>query len=232
MQINRCIILCGGKGTRLSKFNPHEQKCLIRINNIPFIEYLLEQFSQCTITLCTGHLSEQVENYYSQLENIIISKEESPLGTGGAIINSLSKISDEVVIISNGDSFCEFDLDDATNFFFENDLDFLVITTDNFEKIDDYGLIQVDKQNMIESFNEKPRHSYSNGLMNSGIYIAKRSVFKSFSIANISLEKEIIPSIVKNYRCYAYNTHSKVYDIGTPERIKIAETFFKSYDGC
>ena len=59
----------------------------------------------------------KLRNNYSQLENIIISKEESPLGTGGAIINSLSKISDEVVIISNGDSFCRFDLDDATKFF-------------------------------------------------------------------------------------------------------------------
>ena len=29
---------------------------------------------------------------------------------------------------------------------------------------------------------------------------------------------------------YAYNTHSKVYDIGTPKRIN-NENFFKDYDG-
>ena len=227
MQISRCIILCGGKGKRLSKFHSHEQKCLIRINNIPFIEYLLDQFSQYKITLCTGHLSEQIENHYSEQENIIISKEESPLGTGGAVINSLRNITDEVVIIANGDSFCQFDLNKATNFFLENDLDFLVIATDDYEEIDDYGLIEINKQNMIKSFNEKPKYARTNGLMNSGIYIVKRRVLTDYPIANISLEREIIPTIINNYKSYAYNTHSKVYDIGTPERIEVAQTFFK-----
>ena len=231
MQISRCIILCGGKGTRLKEFNPHQQKCLTQINNLPFIEYLLEQFSQYNITLCTGHLSEQIEEYYGQRENINISREEMPLGTGGAIINSLSKINDEIILISNGDSFCRFDLNDATEFFFENKIDFLVITTDNFEEGKDYGLVEINEQSMIKSFNEKPSCSSSNGIMNSGIYIARSEIFKDYSISNISLEKEIIPVIVKNYRCYAYNTHSKVYDIGTPKRIEIAENFFKDYDG-
>ena len=66
--------------------------------------------------------------------------------------------------------------------------------------------------------------------MNCGVYIAKKRVFENYEVANISLENDIIPEILKNYKCYSHNVHSKVYDIGTPERIKIAENFFKQHD--
>ena len=106
MQINHCIILCGGRGTRLREFNLTDQKCLIHINSVPFIEYLLKQFSQYKITLCTGHLGEQVEDYYRDNKNIILSRENKPLGTGGAIINALGKIKDDTE--SSGDEICAF----------------------------------------------------------------------------------------------------------------------------
>ena len=227
MQINHCIILCGGRGTRLREFNLTDQKCLIHINGVPFIEYLLKQFSQYKITLCTGHLGEQVEVYYRDNKNIILSREKKPLGTGGAIINALGKIKDDLIIISNGDSFCEFDLNHATKIFLEKDIDFLMITTDNFKDLGDYGMVEINEKSRIKSFNEKPSNAGLDNLMNCGVYIAKKRVFKNYEVANISLEKDVIPEIVKNYKCYSHNVHSKVYDIGTPERIKIAENFFK-----
>jgi len=228
MLINNCIILCGGKGTRLREFNSKDQKCLININNKPFLEYLLKQFSEYKITLCTGHLSEQVENYYRADNNITISKENTPLDTGGAIINSLNHINSEIIIISNGDSFCKFDLNEANKLFLEKDLDLLIITTDVYEDSGDYGVVNVDDTNRITSFNERPSDNFSSSLMNCGIYIAKKKIFDNFETEKISFEKEIIPILIKNYKCYSHNVHAKVYDIGTPDRIKVAEDFFRS----
>ena len=230
MQIDNCIILCGGKGTRIREYNSSNQKCLIQINGLPFIEYLLKQFSQFKITLCTGYLGNQIKDLYQNQKNIRVLQEHIPLGTGGAIVNSLKEINEELIIISNGDSFCDFNLNLAVKIFFEKEIDFLVVTTDNFNSHNDYGMIEADQNNIIKSFNEKPLDNYSDRLMNCGIYIIKKKIFNDYKVENISLEKEIIPKIITIYKSYSHNIHKKVYDIGTPDRIKIAEDFFKNYE--
>ena len=55
--------------------------------------------------LATGYMSDKIEKYISESDNakIIISREDSPLGTGGAIKNSESQINSDVHFVLNGD---------------------------------------------------------------------------------------------------------------------------------
>ena len=107
------VVLCGGLGTRLREVLPNKPKVLAEINGVPFIYYLLRKIEKTgcrNVILCTGHLAEQVESLlgyeYREL-TIVYSKETSPMGTGGALLNAEQYITTNYVLVMNGDSFVE-----------------------------------------------------------------------------------------------------------------------------
>lgn len=60
-----CIILAGGKGTRLQSVVSDQPKCLADVNGVPFLEYLLEYLEDegvQEVTLSLGYKYEQVFN--------------------------------------------------------------------------------------------------------------------------------------------------------------------------
>ena len=93
-----CLILCGGRGTRLQSVVPDKPKALAEVNGIPFIYLLLKQlgcFQFGEVILCTGYQGNQVKDAVGeQYENlkVIYSEENEPLGTGGAIKNAVTHI--------------------------------------------------------------------------------------------------------------------------------------------
>ena len=114
-EIKQAIILCGGRGTRLSSVtNNLIPKSIIQIGSHPFIYYIfyqLEILGIKRVVLCTGFLSEKIEELIfifnrdnkSSLE-IIISRENNILGTAGALKNSLHLLQDKYSIVINGDT--------------------------------------------------------------------------------------------------------------------------------
>ena len=83
-------ILAGGLGRRLQSVTK-DQKVVTKINTQPFLEYLLYQLNVAgfrNVVLCTGHLADQVKEKLGKKNNnisLIYSKEDSKLGTGGAL---------------------------------------------------------------------------------------------------------------------------------------------------
>ena len=77
--IDACI-LCGGIGTRLKELGVSTPKSLLLINNIPFIEIILNNLKSQNINniiLCTGHLGSQFyEKYNNKIQFVIISNDE------------------------------------------------------------------------------------------------------------------------------------------------------------
>ena len=57
----------------------------------------------------------QIGTTYSGLA-VSYSREMEPLGTGGAVRLALDKTASDPVLVLNGDSFCEFQLDDLLQF--------------------------------------------------------------------------------------------------------------------
>src|SRR5687768_5619957 len=110
------VILAGGLGTRLRSVISDRPKVLARVLDRPFLTYLLDQLAAAGLNyviLCTGYLGEQVKaefgTSYSSLR-LAYSQEMVPLGTAGALQLALSLIPSETVLVLNGDSFCEVDL--------------------------------------------------------------------------------------------------------------------------
>ena len=93
-----CLILAGGLGTRLRPAVKNVPKPMADINGQPFLHWQLEYLARQGIervVLSVGYMSEKITSHfgprYLNME-IEYEEEDTPLGTGGAIINALKTI--------------------------------------------------------------------------------------------------------------------------------------------
>jgi D-glycero-alpha-D-manno-heptose 1-phosphate guanylyltransferase len=223
---NTALILCGGLGTRLNSVSNGYPKCLMNVNGRPFLSYLLELLNSNNfrdIVLCTGYNHDQVQNQigfeYKDC-SIKYSRETSPLGTGGAIVQASQELESEWFLIMNGDSYCSFDLNAQSLLKIKKSLIFVHKVPD----VSRFGTIKFDKQNKVLSFQEKNAKS-DPGYINAGIYWLHRSSIDSL-IKNtfISMEKEVLPSLLGKLQ--VVECDKGFIDIGTPISYASANNFF------
>ena len=116
------LILCGGKGTRLKEVMADRPKSMAANGDRPFLDILMEYFRHFgyrRFILCTGYMGHMIQSYIHTLYNdmeVVISHENHPLGTGGAVKNAETLIQSDPFLVVNGDSFCPVNLGDFLNF--------------------------------------------------------------------------------------------------------------------
>jgi N-acetyl-alpha-D-muramate 1-phosphate uridylyltransferase len=94
----QCVILAGGRGTRLGSLTDELPKALVDVAGRPFIEYQLELLRARDVTdvvLCVGYLGSLVEREVGDGSRFGLTIRYSydgdvPLGTAGALRNALT----------------------------------------------------------------------------------------------------------------------------------------------
>lgn len=225
---NTALLLCGGLGTRLRSVSGNSPKCLMKVNNRPFLLYLLDLLKSNhfqDVVLCTGHGHDQIQKEIGSAykgSSIKYSRENSPLGTGGAIVQASQKLESEWFLVMNGDSYCFFDLNAQSLLKIKKSLIFVHKVPD----VSRFGAIEFDKQNNVLSFQEKNVQS-TPGYINAGIYWLHRSCIDSLRRNTfISMEKEVLPSLLGELQ--AVQCHHGFIDIGTPNSYARADDFFEN----
>ena len=109
------LILCGGKGERLSGVLKGRPKPLAKIGAKVFLDILIDRiqgFGFKRILLSVGYHKEQIVKHYSNPEHYALEfcEEDTVLGTGGAVKNARSSIESDPFLVMNGDSICDVDL--------------------------------------------------------------------------------------------------------------------------
>ena len=226
------IILTGGKGTRLQSILDDRPKPMALIAGRPFVEWLLLMLRHQGIqraVMCTGHLSEAVESYFGNGQDIgmelVYAYDPLPLGTGGAVRNALVKTNSKRFLVLNGDSYCRFDLSN----FLKTHLAHNARVSLNLVQVKDcsrYGSVKINKDGMVLAFLEKSPGKIP-GLVNAGVYLLERDVVEGIPEGKmVSLEKEILPGLIGN-GLYAVVCKGIFIDIGTPESLNKAKKILK-----
>ncbi|MBN2112275.1 nucleotidyltransferase family protein [Candidatus Woesearchaeota archaeon] len=105
------VILCGGSGKRLGKIGEELPKALVPINGKPIIDYQIEwlkKYGVDNIVLACGHKREKIKEHLG--DSVKYAFEDEPLGTGGAVKNSLKYIKGEEFFCLNVDDITDIDL--------------------------------------------------------------------------------------------------------------------------
>ena len=223
--MKQCVLLVGGKGSRLGELTKDYPKPMIDVNEKPFLIYLIdtiERFGFKEIILLASHANKVMIDYFKDLKykkcKIKIIVEEVPLGTGGAIINAYDYLDDTFFCI-NGDSVIEGNWLSLRPILKKNYNAVIALTEVNDSSR--YGSIEIKDDRIIE-FNEKNKHSGS-GLINGGIYILRKKIFKNYKNKFISLEKDIFPNLLLNNQLGGKKVIGYFIDIGTPESLSKAK---------
>ena len=217
------VILCGGKGTRLRSAVPHTQKVVAEVQEQPFLFFIIDELVKQKverIILCVGYRSDDVilaikQKYKNNSVNIDFSIEDYPLGTGGAVNLAQNICKGNDILVLNGDTFNEFSVRELVEFhqLEKNNVTILVKSAPSASR---YGLVTIDTTKNVLSFTEKDPCSDKPGLVNAGVYIFSKTIFKKIDEQVYSLEESLLPKIIGN-KIKALFSEGIFIDIGVPE---------------
>lgn len=223
------VILAGGKGTRIKKYNKISPKPLITINKkIKFLDYLINNITKYNfnnIYILAGHKGDQIYKRYNNkiinLIKIIVIIENKPLGTGGCLNLIKKKITNKFLIF-NGDTIFDIDL----NKFIKNKISsneiFIALFKSKKENINNL-LSKLKINNKYLQISNKLK--YSNG----GIYIFNKKIIEKIPSKFLSLEKDIILKKINENKAKGKLYNNFFIDIGTPRDFKKSKKIIPNY---
>ena len=232
----QAIILAGGFGTRLQSIYNSGPKSMAPISGKPFLQYIIHTLKNANIKnilILTGYKYEFIENYFQNGSkfgvNIEYSRENKPLGTGGAVFNSWNFLEDDFIIV-NGDTFFDINYKKMIDFVKQRRIKALIALTkvDNVER---YGLVNIDNDYNVLSFIEKGAYTQEKGVkkyINGGISYINKSVFqpfyKNWNNNALSLENDLFIELIRTKILFALPFEGAFIDIGIPEDYNKAQT--------
>jgi NDP-sugar pyrophosphorylase family protein len=220
----KALILAGGLGTRLRPLVAGRPKSMAQIHGQPFLAYqlaLLRRQGFTEIILCTGYMSQAIEEYFGDGEDlgvhITYSIEEKPLGTAGAIKNAAPLV-DSTFLVLNGDTYIQADLQDLAHFHRDRG----ALATIGLSQVGDpcrSGLVEVDPAGRVVRFVEKGVAQGHCNTVSAGVYIFEPETLDFIPPdRRVSLELEVFPHLIEvEALLYAYRLSGSFIDIGTPE---------------
>jgi len=223
------VILCGGFGTRLRSVLADRPKCLAPVQGKTYLDYLtafLERQGIESIIFATGHLSEQVEAWVQKETRpwkSSISKEETPLGTGGALRLAAMQVSSPHFLAFNGDTFLDVDCQKFMQFHTACKAD-VSLSVLQVPDTADYGRLEIEGDK-VNHFNEKGMSGA--GIINAGAYAISKDFILQSPLKPMSFEKEILTQT--NAKLFGFRVDGHFLDIGTPANLALIDAIVPNF---
>ncbi len=216
-------ILAGGLGTRLRSVVSEVPKCMAPVAGRPFLWYLLEQlrgYDVERVILSVGYLREVVQEWVAEHAGeypfeFRFAVEEEPLGTGGGIRLAASMAEGSELVVLNGDTFFDVDLNQLVAARRESGLPVALALKPmrNFER---YGTVELGSDGVVGAFREK--RPCAKGLINGGVYaIDLRSGLFDGLPDKFSFERQVLEPQCARRRLCGLVQNGYFIDIGVPE---------------
>lgn len=216
----KAIILAGGKGTRLQSVISDVPKPMAPVSGKPFLEYLVLQlkfWNVRDIILSVGYKKESIMAHFADGSawdvRISYVQENAPLGTGGAIRETLQTVNDNNILIMNGDSFFNANISNLIHFHNNKNARATLMLRDMTDT-GRYGRVALGKDDTVIEFTEKQGNVP--GLINAGIYLIDRDVLPMFPEGASSFENDILPRLIGK-GLYGHAQEGFFVDIGLPD---------------
>jgi len=199
----KTVILCGGRGTRMDNLGEELPKPLIKIGEKPVLWHIMNLYSNQghkEFILLLGHLGHKIKQYFEE--------EKEPgwlitfVDTGLDVSKSerVSKIknmmNEDNFFLAYGDDLADINLYKLLKFheYMEN-----VVTITSVRARSDFGILEMDEDQRIINFREKPILDY---WMNGGFMVVNKSIFNYLNYGE--LEREVFERLVQEKKIGTY----------------------------
>jgi NDP-sugar pyrophosphorylase family protein len=217
-------ILAGGLGTRIRDTLGDTPKVLAPINGRPYLDYLLDWldgFGASRIIMCLGHLAQKVEDHLQGREGVECIVEPEPLGTGGAVRFCRDAFRSNHLLVMNGDTWLEMDLDPfvATHLKSNSNISMVCVQVDDVSR---YGNVIIHEHSVM-GFTEKNLNNTGPGFINGGAYLLSQKVLDELCRMNVhSIENDFFFKLKPGSIRAFIPEKANFIDIGTPESLDAA----------
>jgi dTDP-glucose pyrophosphorylase len=213
---NLVVIMAGGQGSRL---RPHTEKCpkpLLPVGGRPMLEHIIERAKAQgfhRFVLAIHYLGHMIEEYFGDGSRwrvkIEYLREESPLGTAGAIA-LLSPRPDQPFLVSNGDVLTDIHYGELLDFHCRHGAS-ATMAVRLHEWQHPFGVVRTKGVDII-GFEEKP---ISRSHINAGIYVLEPSALDALGMG----DRCDMPSLFsrlqeRSARTIVYPMHEPWLDVG------------------
>jgi mannose-1-phosphate guanylyltransferase len=220
----QAVVLVGGEGARLRPITSHMPKPVTPLVERPFVTYILDALARHGVeraVLSSGYLADKVVAAIGdgggtgvRVEHV---REQSPLGTAGAVANCAAVLRGGPVFVLNGDVLSGADLS-AMARVHEASEALATICLTHVEDPSRYGVVRLNADGSIAEFVEKPDGWSGPPLINAGVYLLDREVLDLIPTGGpSSLERDVFPRLAAAGRLFGCVDKGYWRDIGTPE---------------
>lgn len=228
----KAMILAAGLGTRLRPLTNTIPKPLLPVAGTPLIVWnllLLKRHGFHDVVINLHHLGPMIEQALGNGSRyglrIIYSREPVILGTGGGLKQAESNFSGEPVLVLNGDTLFDLDLEDLCAFHLERKAAATLVLRSDADAAR-WGLIEVGSDDRIvritgrgksESGPTQPR-------MFAGVHILHPRLLRDVAKGKeSSIIDAYVSAIKRDEPVLGYDLKGYWSDVGTPERYAQAE---------
>ena len=197
------VILCGGKGTRLSEYTDEIPKPLVQIGDKPVLYHLMSLYAKAghkDFILCLGYKGNKIKEYFKDIKkfknigrwNIDFVDTGENSNKAERLMKIKDKIKENLFLLSYGDDLCDVDINKVIDLHKEKNK---IVTLTAVRLQSPFGVLEVDYRNKeVTDFREKPRLKQ---LMNGGFYVMSKEIFNRIRPGD-DLEKETFKELVKD----------------------------------
>lgn len=218
-----CLILAGGKGTRLRPITHSIPKPLIKVAGKAIIDYAIEHCLQHELNkflILSGYLAPKVADHISSID---ISRE----GINFKVIDSgdvdiierirqaLQYVKTKYLIILYGDTISDVNIDDILAFHKTHNG---IATMASWELKSNFGVIESDNSGLVTNYKEKPK---MNVWINIGYIVF--STNEARFITNFDTFQEFLENLVETKNLYTYQHNGFHFTVNNLAELQDAE---------
>lgn len=223
----KVVILAGGMGTRLSEETDIRPKPMVEIGGKPILWHIMKTYSHYgyhDFVICLGYkgyyIKEYFHHYFLHLSDVTIDMRNNQFDyhnsgaepwkitlvdtglqsmTGGRIKRVQKYIGDEPFMLTYGDGVSDVNIKDLVQFHKDNNK---LATMTAVQPTGKFGALDINEQDEILSFKEKPRGD--GAWVNGGFFVLEPKVLNYLENDGTIWEKEPLEKLAKERQLNAY----------------------------
>lgn len=236
----KCIILCGGQGTRLREETEYRPKPMVEIGGRPILWHIMKYYSQYNVrefVLALGYRGNMIKEYFLNYEamnsdftlslgrlsaitnhaeheeqdyRVTLADTGADSMTGSRVARVERYIGNERFLITYGDGLTDLDLGAALRFH-ESHGRLMTVTT--VRPSSRFGMLDVNAEGRVDAFREKPQ---LDGWASAGYFICEPEVFRYLDVnPECVLEQEPLQRLAEAGELMAYRHDGFFYAMDT-----------------
>lgn len=222
----KTVLLAGGLGTRLREETEFRPKPMVEVGSRPILWHIMKMYESAGFTefiVCAGYKSDIIKQYFANVINLSgdfrieyrgntpvqfidgdipdwsVTVSDTGYGTmtGGRIKKVQKYIGTSPFFCTYGDGLSDVDIQALLNFHKSQNT---IATVTAVHPTSRFGQLQLDKENKVLDFNEKPMNEE---WINGGFFVFEPEIF-DYLTENCILERDVLPRLAREGQLSAF----------------------------